>query len=215
MPGDTITWTNDVEKAFAKGAKARKPIMICINSQRVDGGREEPAAKGLREVVYKDLRVVGKSRKFICVFLTSAGSSGDYGELRARFGIDGLIVSPQHIFAHPDHKSGQTPLARKQYWPYGKGADAVKALLGMMDQALADFAKVEGSPATPDAPDAPDTPAEPDAPDAPDGDDARTKWIAKLIGITENGASCSARKPSARSSTTTRKATASHRCSPR
>ena len=50
----------------------------------VDGRRrQEPAAKGLREVIYKDVRVVTKSRQFVCAFLTPEGSSHDYGELRA------------------------------------------------------------------------------------------------------------------------------------
>ena len=92
-PGDTITWTNGVAKAFERAVKMHKPVMICINAQRVDSGKVEPAAKGLREVVYKDVRVVGKSRRFICVFLTSAGSSSDYGELRARFGIEGIAAA--------------------------------------------------------------------------------------------------------------------------
>jgi len=186
QPGDTITWTNDVAKAFEKAAAERKPLMICINSQQVDGGRVEPAAKGLREVVYLDPRVVAKSRKFVCVFLTSAGSSGDYGELRARFGIDGLIVSPQHIFAHPDHKSGQAPLVRKEYWPYGKGDAAVKALLEMMDQALAGFA-TPGAPATPAQPEAGGEGPAPEAPVAPPADGERQAWIQKLLDIVKRG----------------------------
>ncbi|MDJ0522600.1 MAG: hypothetical protein QNJ90_11085 [Planctomycetota bacterium] len=189
QPGDTITWSRDVVKAFEKAAAQRKPVMICINSQRVDGGRVEPAAKGLREVVYRDVRIVAKSRQFVCVFLTSAGSSAEYGELRARFGIDGLIVSPQHIFAHPDHKTGDQPLFRKEYWPYGKSEGAVKALLDMMDKSLAAFAAREGGTATPEAPEAKPEP-EPDAPDAPvapEADEKRTAWIQQLLDIVKRG----------------------------
>jgi len=182
QPGDTITWTNDLAKAFEKAVQVRKPVMICINSVRVDGGGVEPAAKGLREVVYKDLRVVTKSRKFVCVFLTSAGSSSDYGELRARFGIEGIIDSPQHIFARPDHAMGEKALLRKALWPYGKGEDAVKTLLDWMDRALAAFASREGTPDTPKPPT-----AEEGAPAAPAAADERAAWIAKLLGIVEDG----------------------------
>ena len=189
QPGDRVSFLTDVTQAFEKAAAQRKPVMICINSKKVDGGREEPAAKGLREIVYLDPRVVTKSRSFICVFLTSEGSSDDYGELRVRFGIDGLIVSPQHIFAHPDHKQGQPPLARKEYWPHGKGEGAVKALLDMMDEALRSFGAREGTPqtrgdggaATPPPPDATDAPA------APQAADERAKWVQQLIGIVREG----------------------------
>ncbi len=202
QPGDTITWTNSLEKAFEKAASLKRPVMICINSQRVDGGRVEPAAKGLRDVVYKDPRVVTKSRKFVCVFLTSEGSSGDYGELRARFGISGIITSPQHIFAHPEHKQGDKPLERREYWPYGKGDAAVKALIEMMDKSLAAYEAQLGKPATPSAPqdggEGPEGPggdAPPAAPPAPDGDDARTQWIEKLIRMIKTG-SATTRKES-------------------
>ena len=177
--GDRITWMKDVESAFTKAAEKKKPIMICINSKRVDGGREEPAAKGLREIIYLDPRVVTKSRKFVCVFLTSEGSSADYGELRLRFGIDGLIVSPQHVFARHDHTTGDTPLFRKEYWPYGKGEEGVKALLEMMDKALADYAIEGGEQKTP----TPEAAPEPAAPVAPDGADARAAWIRKTLEI--------------------------------
>jgi len=187
--GDTITWVTDVPAAFEKAVKLKKPVMICINSRRVDGGKLEPAAKGLREIIYKDPRVVTKSRKFVCVFLTSEGSSNDYGELRLRFGIDGFIVSPQHVFAHPEHKNGESPLFRKEYWPYGSGEAAVEALIGMMDKAMAAFGGREGAPEGPPtsggegAPDS-DTPApEPQGDPAPADDDERTAWIQKTLRI--------------------------------
>ena len=192
QPGDTITWTNDVAKAFEQAAAQKKPVMICINSRRVDGGREEPAAKGLREVVYNDPRIVGKSRKFICIFLTSEGSSGDYGELRARFGLSGTFVSPQHIFAHPEHKQGDAFLARREYWPYGKGEDAVVKLLEMMDKALAAYGGGDAAPVTP--PPGGDTPGGdgsesegPSTPDLPADEAERKAWIGKLIEIVRNG----------------------------
>ncbi|MDA1194091.1 MAG: hypothetical protein O2894_02820 [Planctomycetota bacterium] len=188
QPGDTITWVNDVAKAFERAAEKRLPVMICINSRRVDGGKEEPAAKGLREVIYLDTQVVAKSRKFVCVFLTSEGSSADYGELRARFGIEGTITSPQHIFSHPDHQQGEALLERKEYWPYGKGDGAIKSMLELMDNALAAFHKREGTAQTP-TPEGGDGPVDP-APEAPiaPGDDAeRAAWIAKLIAIVRSG----------------------------
>lgn len=190
--GDTITWTTEVAKAFDQAAAAKKPVMICINSRRVDGGKVEPAAAGLREVVYRDPRIVTKSRKFVCVFLTSEGSSADYGELRARFAISGTIVSPQHIFSHYAHKQGDHFLARREYWPFGKGEDAVKALLTMMDEALAAFSVREGGPAPTPGGEGPDggaeAPAQPDAPDAPADDAERQAWIDELLKIVAEGA---------------------------
>ncbi|MDF1700611.1 MAG: hypothetical protein P1V36_05585 [Planctomycetota bacterium] len=190
QPGDTITWVNDVAKAFEKAAEKKVPVMICINSRRVDGGREEPAAKGLREVVYRDPRIVTKSRRFVCIFLTSEGSSADYGELRARFGLSGTFVSPQHIFASPTHKQGDTFLARREYWPYGKGAEAVKQLLAMMDKALGAYGLDAGTPeTTPPAEGDPDAGAGDGAgdPAAPGDEAARKAWIEKLLGIVRDG----------------------------
>ena len=134
QPGDLVFWQTDLQKAFARAKEKQQILMICINSKYVDGrNREEPAAKGLREIVYKDVRIVKKSREFVCAFLTSGGNSADYGELRA-LGIEGLIVSPQHIFVHPD---GDKILERLEYWSHGKGDAAVKALLGLMNNAQA------------------------------------------------------------------------------
>lgn len=189
--GDTITWVNDVTAAFEKAAAQKKPVMICINAKRVDGGREEPAAKGLREVVYRDPRVVTKSRRFVCVFLTSEGSSEDYGELRARFGLSGTFVSPQHIFSDPNHKQGNAFLARREYWPYGKGEEAVKQLLAMMDKALAAYGARSGVETTPPGDEDPEgggaEPSAPDAPDAPADDAERSAWIQKLLDIVRTG----------------------------
>ena len=106
--------------------------MICINAKRVGGFRPEPAAKELRTRTYKDDKVIDLSASFVCAFLTAEGTSEDYGELRLRYGIDGDIVSPQHVFAYPDGKL----IFRREYWPYGTGQDSVKALLGMMQRAL-------------------------------------------------------------------------------
>ena len=118
-PAETIAWLHDVVAGFERAAAEKKVLMICINAKHAIGEREEPAAKGLREVVYLDPAVVEKSRgSFVCVFLTAEGSSEDYGELALPLGVDGYIVSPQHIFAHP-HTSGTKPLVRKEYWPYG------------------------------------------------------------------------------------------------
>lgn len=178
-PAETIAWLHDVVAGFERAAAEKKVLMICINAQHAIGEREEPAAKGLREVVYLDPAVVEKSREFVCVFLTAEGSSEDYGELRYRLGVDGYIVSPQHIFAHPAHEVGTKPLVRKEYWPYGQGEPAVKALLALMDEALSAYRVREGMP---------------DAPSDGEGDDAgggtapasgaeRAAWIEKLLGL--------------------------------
>jgi hypothetical protein len=182
-PGDSITWVKTLKPAFEQAEKEQKPLMICINSERVDGGRVESAAKELRENSYRDPRVVTKSRQFICAFLTSEGSSEDFGELRARYKIDGLIVSPQHIFARPD---GTLLFPRQEFWPHGTGENSIKALLGLMDDALAKekAAKslpppVPGAPAPggDPAPGAP-VPAAPPGAGAPAGEQAA--WLAEM-----------------------------------
>lgn len=192
-PGDTITWIKSLARAFEEAKKDDKPLMICINSERVDGGRVESAAKELRENTYRDPRVVTKSRAFVCAWMTAEGSSDDFGELRARFRIEGLIVSPQHLFARPDG----TLISRHEYWPHGTGERSIKALLDLMDAALAKEQAARALPPTPtpaapaaptapDAPAAPGTPAEPpsDGPPAP-GD--RAQWLAGLLKVVADG----------------------------
>ena len=49
----------------------------------------------------------------MCALVKPDGTSADYAEIRQRFGIEGLIVSPQHLFAAPDG----TKLDRHEYWP--------------------------------------------------------------------------------------------------
>ena len=99
---DAVSWTKDLPAAFAEAKAKRKILMVCVNAKFVTGSaKEEPANKGLREVVYKDARVVGKSREFVCALLTPATKSSEYAELRD-LGIEGEIIAPQHIFVHPD-----------------------------------------------------------------------------------------------------------------
>ncbi len=185
-----IAWVTDLPEAFAKARADDRPLMICINARRVGIGRVEPAAKELRTKTYKDERVVKLAREsFVCAFLTARGSSEDYGELRVRYGIDGDIVSPQHIFAYPDG----TLIQRKEYWPYGTGDSSVKALLEMMEKALArdryrrGVVGEEGEeragttpPVTPEG----DAPVEPgDVGDAPAAGPQREAWIQKQIQL--------------------------------
>ena len=137
-----IAWSKDLTTAFeTTKAEKKRILMVCVNARYVDGRKtEEPAAKGLREVVYKDPRVVAKSKEFIMAFLTPASSSTEYGELRT-VGIEGRMISPQHIFIDP---TGKKVLLRKPYWSHGKGEPAVKALLAMMDEAQKKLAGAGG-----------------------------------------------------------------------
>ena len=129
---EAVHWTKDLPAAFAAAKAKRKILMVCVNTKYVMGSdKEEPANKGLREVVYKDPRVVGKSREFVCALLTPATKSSDYAELRD-LGIEGEIIAPQHIFVHPD---GNEILLRRKYWSHGKGEAAVSALLMLMSEA--------------------------------------------------------------------------------
>ncbi|MGE0190740.1 MAG: HEAT repeat domain-containing protein [Planctomycetota bacterium] len=194
--GDTITWVEGVAKAFEMAREKNRMVMICINSTRVDGGRKEPAAEGLREVVYKDPRIVGRSRDFVCVFLGATSSGDDFGELKVLFGMDGYIVSPQHIFARPDHQGGD-PLVRLEYWPYGKDQKAVDELIALMDKAAERWRAEGGTPpptsGTPDggAPGAPEGGAAPGADAAggaaPAGEAERKAWIDGLLAIVRAG----------------------------
>ena len=54
-----IEWNETLTAAFEQAKESRKIIMVCVNAKFVRGRQtEEPAAKGLREVVYKDERIV-------------------------------------------------------------------------------------------------------------------------------------------------------------
>jgi hypothetical protein len=165
---EAVNWTKDLPAAFAAAKAKRKILMICVNTKYVTGSdKEEPANKGLREVVYKDARVVGKSREFVCALLTPATKSSEYAELRD-LGIEGEIIAPQHIFVHPD---GTEILLRRKYWSHGKGEAAVSALLMLMDAAQ----KKLGGGASPSKEDKPM--AENDAP----AGDERPSWIQERI----------------------------------
>ncbi len=171
--GDGIAWSKDLASGLAQAKEAGRIVMICINAKYVDGrAKEERAAKGLREVVYQDPRIVKKSRDFICVFLTPKSGHGDYSELSA-LGIGGEIVSPQHIFVGPD---GERVLLRREYWSHGKGKAAVEALLKMMEKAE----KKAGEP---------DESAEPsgEVEGPPSDGEARAEWIATMLElVTDN-----------------------------
>ncbi|MHC4960401.1 MAG: HEAT repeat domain-containing protein [Planctomycetota bacterium] len=133
---DKIDWSKDLATALVDAKAAGKIAMVCVNAKYVDGKKtEEPAAKGLREVVYKDARVVAKSREFIVAFLTPATSDGN--KIIRTLGVEGRIVSPQHIFIHPE---GDRIVFRKEYWSHGKGEKAVEALLALMDKAQKELA---------------------------------------------------------------------------
>jgi len=167
-----ISWSKDLTTAFEEAKAQQKILMICVNAKYVDGKKtEEPAAKGLREVVYKDARVVARSREFVCAFLTPASSSTEYGELRT-VGIEGRMISPQHIFIHPD---GQKVLLRKQYWSNGSGEKGVLTLLSMMEEARQELAGGGGEP---------DADAEENK--APAGAE-RPAWIKERIREVEEG----------------------------
>jgi HEAT repeats len=167
--GEGIAWSKNLKSALEQAAETEKIVMICINAKFVEGRQEEErAAKGLREKVYLDPRVVKRSRDFVCVMLTPEGSSTDYAELSS-LGIGGKIISPQHIFVSAD---GERVVYRKEYWSYGKGDKAVEALLSMMDKA-------EGRAGEPGDSDEPADEA--DGP--PAGAEARAAWIADMLEV--------------------------------
>jgi HEAT repeat protein len=85
----------------------------------------------LREQVYADPRVAGKTKAFVCVLLRDPIPDEDGAELRSRYGIDGLIVSPQHLLLHSDG----TLILRKEYWEPGDLESSVPVLVGMLARA--------------------------------------------------------------------------------
>ena len=178
-PGGEIAWEATLEKALAKAKSADRVVMVCINDARPGpGGRIEPAAKALREVVYKDARVVERAKGFVCVLLSPAGSSADFGILR-ELGIEGQIVSPQHLFLEP---AGPAILLRRQYWSYGSGETGIKKLLGMMDEAAKALQTLRAGPADgpADQDDVPEEAPEPEAP-AVDPEVDRQAWVKGRI----------------------------------
>jgi len=175
---DSIDWSGNLTKAFAEAKAKQRILMICVNARYVDGQKkEERAAKGLREVVYKDPRGVEASREFVCALLTPSSESSEFGELRL-LGIEGALISPQHIFVHPD---GGSILLREQYWSHGKGEPAVKALLAMMAEAQA---KLAGGGAGGKAQDGD---ASGLVPAAPSGGDERKGWIEERLAEVVEG----------------------------
>ena len=190
-PPAGIQWVDGLPKALELAAAEGKPVMVCINASKVAGRRwrPEPAAKELRDNTYRHADVVKLSKEFVCVFISSDGTADDFGELRARFGIDGDIVSPQHVFAYSDGRL----LYRKEYWPYGTGQQAVDALLKMMNDALVKHrARAETTPqpkdgeATPPDGESGEGAPEAETPNLPPADpEGRAAWIAaqlRLVG---------------------------------
>jgi hypothetical protein len=158
-----VAWRRDVAAALEAAKTSKRLVLVCINMARVDGEKEEPAAKGLREVVYRDPRVVEKSREFECVLLTKDEGATDYDPLR-KLGIEGRIISPQHVFIAPD---GSRIVLRREYWPHGSGEKAVEALLALMREAQTDPGKAAAAAEQGPAP--PEDPA------------ARAQWIADRV----------------------------------
>jgi hypothetical protein len=190
-PGGEIDWHTNLVKALEEAKREGKPVFVAIVADRVDGERRvEPAGKELRENTYPHPDVVAKSREFVCVRLKDPIDSDNGGELRSRYGIDGLIVSPQHLFIHSDGSL----IRRKEYWEFsGSTKTSVDALLGFMDEALAAHRKRAGitpgtaptpppptpAPAAPDP--APPAPPPTPAPGTPPAPADRAEWIRSMI----------------------------------
>ena len=177
-PSNGIAWHASVAEAFAAGIKGKKPIFIAINAGRVDGGQAEPAGKMLREDVYPSYAIAEKAKAFACALVTAEGNGADYGELRQRFGIDGQIVSPQHILAYSDG----TLIERREYWSVRGTQASIEALGAMLDAALASERARAGLPPTPPGMDEapgmdPGAPGDPALPAQPPDDPARKAWI--------------------------------------
>ncbi len=185
-----IAWHPKVADAIAAAKRDGKPLFVAINASKVDGGKAEPAGRELRDNTYRDPAVVEKSKGFACVIVYADASGTDFDELRSRFPLGSLIVSPQHIFAYSDG----TLYEKREYWSHAHGQPSVDALLDMMTRALAAEAAHAGTPplAAPPAPVAPTGPAVPVDPamagepgmaadPAAPATDLRAAWIEKAI----------------------------------
>jgi HEAT repeat protein len=171
-----IAWRPGLAKAFEEAKAAGKAVFVAINAERVDAGRVEPASRLLREEVYRHPDVVARSRDLVCVLLTDPISEADGAELRARFGVGGDIVSPQHLLAHAD---GATIL-RKEYWPHPDLASSVEALTALMTRAAKANEARRALPAR--------------------GADAASKaaWVAAALALCRTGADVELRRAAAR-----------------
>ncbi len=166
-----VAWEKDLATALARAKEDGKILLICINAKAVEGeAGEEPAAKGLREVVYRDPRIVERSRAFVCVLVSPNSSVADHGIL-GNLGVQAPIISPQHIFVKPE---GDQVLLRREYWPHGKGEKAVEALLSMMKEA-------EEARSAPRPPAETPEPGAGGAKEGPPTDEARAAWIAEML----------------------------------
>jgi hypothetical protein len=171
-----IAWrSGGLAKALEEAKASKRPVFVAINAEKVDGGRVEPASRMLREEIYLHPSVVERSKAFVCVLLTDPISDADGAELRSRFGIDGMIVSPQHVLAHADG----TLIQRKEYWEFAADA-SVEALGSMMTRAAkAHEVRLALPPLGPE-------PA------------SRSAWIAGAVAILRAGPDVELRKAAAR-----------------
>ena len=175
-----IRWSRDLPTALSEAKAAGRILLVCINAKRVEGAAaEESAAKGLREVVYVDPRVVKRSRDFVCTLLHADGDPTAFAALRT-LGVADPIVSPQHVFVSP---GGDRILLRREYWSHGRGEPAVTAMLALMDQAEQN-GKASPAPTDPGA--------KPAAP-APEGAEARAAWIAERVAMVSSAGAASDR----------------------
>ena len=143
-----IAWRSSLKAALEEAKASKRPVFVAINAKKVDGGRIESASQLLREQVYFDPAIVERSKSFVCMLLLDPLSEADGAELRARFGIEGLIVSPQHLWLHADGALIQ----RKEYWEFGDVPTSVAALLELLDHAQKSEAVRQALPALgPDA----------------------------------------------------------------
>ncbi|HET6204516.1 MAG TPA: HEAT repeat domain-containing protein [Planctomycetota bacterium] len=140
---DRIAWRGDLPGALEKAKAEKIPIFIAFN---MDG---EQANDWTVEVAYREPKVVGRSRKFLCFAASKyeheTAREGDR-EVCARFGsvtcaehrqvekdarrlfLGGrtLVNAPQHLFVAPDG----TPLFRREW------LISAEALADLMTRAL-------------------------------------------------------------------------------
>lgn len=142
-----VDWADGWDAAFENAKETRRPVMVCINSKDGEGANEFAAGH-----IYRDLRFVVASRRFVMVVVStvdhaSKGPCPRFGKVTcqehldcwkglnaafgAAFAVEGRVgemISPQHAWFSADGK-----LLRRKEYALGR-----QELLKMMKAVLAE-----------------------------------------------------------------------------
>ncbi len=183
-----IRWCESLDTAFARAGDTGLPVAVCVTApQKQAGGSVTGGASTmLTEGIYKEASVVRRSPRFVWVLVDELPDAAR-ARLKTLTGSE-LIVTPQHVFVHPD---GKQVLLRKEYWPYGKGEAGVRAFEKLLDDAWTRFRLTPQGEKAAD-PAAPKKEPEGDKgkkkkDEVPDEAEARKDWVVAMLGRIRTG----------------------------